>query len=162
VGLDPDNESAHGYLSYIDTIQRESGRSGEQPAAFEASELFASDAEIRAEGFYQNALAAERAGDPYAAIRHDLRALAASGDHEASRGHLAGLRRRLRPRVPLLIESGRSAFREEDLQSALELWRRALLIDPENERARAYIARAERQLDNLKRLRAEPEADDEG
>jgi hypothetical protein len=33
-----------------------------------------------------------------------------------------------------------------------------LLIDPENERLRAYISRAERQLENLERLRAEPES----
>ena len=35
----------------------------------------ASDDEIRAEGYHQNALAAERSGDPYAAIRNELRAL---------------------------------------------------------------------------------------
>ena len=44
---------------------------------------------------------------------------------------------------------------DEKLETALELWRRALLIDPENERIQAYIARAERQLETLEQLRAE-------
>ena len=82
--LDPDNESARGYLSYIATIQHESEAAGQEPAAFEAPKTFASDAQIRAEGFYQNALAAERKGEFYAAIRHDLRALEADPEHRAS------------------------------------------------------------------------------
>ncbi len=56
-----------------------------------------------------------------------------------------------------LIEKGRTYFRNEDLQSALDSWRRALLVDPDNERAQAYAARAERQLENLERLRSEPD-----
>jgi Flp pilus assembly protein TadD len=67
------------------------------------------------------------------------------------------VRARLSDEVDRLIEEGRTAFREEDLQSALDLWRQALLIEPENERTRAYIARAERQLENLERLRADPD-----
>jgi tetratricopeptide (TPR) repeat protein len=155
--LDPDNESARGYLSYIFTIDRESHGSGEQPAAFEAPERFASDAEIRAEGFYQNGLAAERAGDLYAAIRHDLRALRADANHRGAQRHLAALRQQLAGEVNSLLEAGRRFFRNEDLHSALDLWRRAQLVDPENERARAYIARAERQIENLERLRSEPD-----
>ena len=58
-----------------------------------------------------------------------------------------------------LIEAGRVAFGDDRLEAALSLWRRALLIDPENERIQAYIARAERQLENLERLRAEPDAE---
>ena len=57
-----------------------------------------------------------------------------------------------------LIEQGRTAFRNEDLQGALDLWRRALLVDPNNERARAYATTAQRQLQNLERLRSEPAA----
>lgn len=60
--------------------------------------------------------------------------------------------------VEALLESGRAAFREEQLETALRLWRRAQLMDPDNERLQAYIARAERQLDSLERLRATPEA----
>jgi tetratricopeptide (TPR) repeat protein len=162
LALDPSNESARGYLSYIATIRRESERSPEQPAAFGAAETFASDAEIRAEGFYQNALAAERGGDLYVAIRHDLRALEAHPEHDGARRHLETTRGKLARGVGSLIESGRDAFRNEDLQSALDLWRRALLVDPDNERARAYVARAERQLENLERLRGEPEVSSKG
>ncbi len=155
--LDAENESALGYLSFISTIRRESERSGEGVASFDLPlEGFATDAEIRAEGFYQNAAAAERAGDVFAAIRHDQRALRANPGHEAAKHHLDLLRVRLTDEVDHLIESGRSAFRAEDLQSALDLWRRALLIDPDNERAQAYIHRAERHLANLEQLRAEP------
>ncbi|TMA34391.1 MAG: hypothetical protein E6J87_07070 [Deltaproteobacteria bacterium] len=57
--------------------------------------------------------------------------------------------------VESLVEAGRTAFGDEQLQTALDLWRRALLIDPENERIQAYIARAERQLQTLDQLRAE-------
>ncbi len=62
-------------------------------------------------------------------------------------------RERLAGEVEGLVEAGRAAFREEQLDAALDLWRRALLIDPENPRIQAYIARAERQLENLERLR---------
>jgi len=57
--------------------------------------------------------------------------------------------------VESLVEAGRAAFGDEQLETALELWRRALLIDTENERIQAYIARAERQLETLEQLRAE-------
>lgn len=155
--LDPDNESARGYLSYIATIRRESQTTGGGPVPFDASAPFATDAEIRAEGFYQNGLASERTGDLFTAIRHYLRALKADSDHAAARRHLVGLRRQLADEVDPLIEAGRRQFSNEDLQPALDLWHRALLIDPDNERARAYIARARRELENLERLRAEPD-----
>ena len=142
--LDPDNQSARGYLSYIATIRRESPTT------------FASDAEIRAEGSYQNGLASERTGDLFTAIRHYLRALDADSDHAAARRGLGDLRRDLANEVDPLIEAGKSLFSKEDLQRALDVWRRALLIDPDNERASAYIKRAQRELDNLERLRAEP------
>ena len=40
--------------------------------------------------------------------------------------------------------------------TALDRWRRALLIDPANDQARDYADRAEHMLANLERLRAEP------
>ena len=154
--LDPDNESARGHLSYIATIRRESPTTGGGPVPFDASAPFATDAEIRAEGFYQNGLASERTGDLFTAIRHYLRALDADSDHAAARRGLDDLRRELANEVDPLIEAGKSLFSKEDLQRALDVWRRALLIDPDNERASAYIKRAQRELDNLERLRAEP------
>ena len=78
------------------------------------------------------------------------------------------LRRRVRARhgrdaeVESLVDEGREAFREERLDAALDAWRQALLIDPHNERIQAYIARAERQLENLERLRATDANGDEG
>ena len=39
---------------------------------------------------------------------------------------------------------------------ALDLWRRALLIDPKNSEAREYATRAEQLLENLDRLRGAP------
>jgi len=68
------------------------------------------------------------------------------------------IRAELTDEVVALIEAGRAAFGEERLELALTLWRRALLIDPDNERVIAYIARAERQLENLDRLRATSDA----
>jgi tetratricopeptide (TPR) repeat protein len=58
--------------------------------------------------------------------------------------------------VENLIEAGRAAFVEERLETALVLWRQALRIDPRNERVQAYVARAERELERLEKLREEP------
>jgi tetratricopeptide (TPR) repeat protein len=160
LALDPQDESARGYLSYIATIRDAGGRPGRPPSDFDPT-AYATEAGLRAEGFHQNSLAAERQGDLYAAIRQELLALEVDAGHAAAREHLAALRRRLAPELERLIEAGRSAFRNEDLSSALESWRQALLIDPGNERTRAYVARAERQLQNLERLRAGPEAGNE-
>jgi tetratricopeptide (TPR) repeat protein len=157
LAVDPNNESARGYLSYIEMIRRASQTAGGEPAAFDPPEAFASDAEIRAEGSHQNALAAEASGDRFAAIGHDLQALNAFASHTGARQHLAETRLQLAPQVELLIEEGRTHFRNEDLQSALDSWQRALLVDPDNERAQAYAARAVRQLENLERLRSEPD-----
>jgi len=155
LALDPDDASARGYLSYLAATRGAGNPPGEFPNDFDPA-AFPSEAAIRAEGFHQIALAAERRGDAYTAIRQELRALDVYPDHAATRQHLAELRRGLAPELERLIEAGRTAFRNEDLYSALENWRQALLIDPENERTRAYVARAERQLQNLERLRAEP------
>lgn len=70
----------------------------------------------------------------------------------------ARIRAELSEEVEGMIEAGRAAFRDEQLETALALWQRALMIDPDNERIQAYIARAERQLENLERLRAAPDA----
>jgi tetratricopeptide (TPR) repeat protein len=157
--LDPDNESAQGYLSYIASLRNErTGRGKSAATGLAARSTFASQTEIRAEGFHQNGLAAARRGDYYAAIRQQLFALGANPDHTGAQQELARLRRYLAPEVEKLIENGREAFRNEDLQSALDNWRLALLVDPENERTRAYVGHAERQLSNLERMRSEPES----
>jgi tetratricopeptide (TPR) repeat protein len=168
--LDAQNESARGYLAYIDAIRAEEARrtvarvepAGVRDAARlpreETPLAQASDDEIRAEGQHQNALAADRAGDPYAAIRNDLRALELAPNHGEARRHLAELRARLEPEVAQLVATGRQHYQQEELHSALDAWRRALLIDPGNEEARAYVGRAEMLLQNLERLRSEPQS----
>lgn len=159
--LDPENESAQGYLSYIARIRSsEAAGAVPTPSSMDPSEIEATDDQIRAEGAYQNALAAERAGDLYDAIRFDLDALRSDPEHGGARRHLRDLRRRLATRVPDLIENGKEHYQQEDLQSALDQWRRALLIDPENVQAREYRTRAERLLENLERLRSGPGGDE--
>jgi len=59
--------------------------------------------------------------------------------------------------VEELIRRGQDEYQQEDLEAALEQWRKALLIDPGNAQALEYVARAERLLENLERLRAEPD-----
>ena len=155
--LDPSNETAQGYLSYIERIRtQEQEATAARRVASEPREIRASEPEIRAEGLYRNALAAEQRNEPYDAIRWDIRALRADPQHARARRHLDGLRARLRPDVDGLVESGRRKFQQEDLQSALDLWRRALLIDPQHAEAREYAARAEQLLENLDRLRGVP------
>jgi tetratricopeptide (TPR) repeat protein len=155
--LDSSNETAQGYLAFIERIREQDRQAAAAKVArVEPREVRASDAEIRAEGLYRNALAAERRGDAFEAIRWDIRALRAHAGHARARQHLAGLRERMRPDVAGLIEAGRRQFQQEDLQSALDLWRRALLIDPKNEEALEYAARAEQLLENLDRLRGAP------
>jgi len=157
--LDPGNENAQGYLSYIAKI-RDEEQAPPPPGRprLEPPEVRATDTEIRAEGFYQNALAAERRGDPFAAIDYDEAALRADPSHPHAASHLAGLRGRLASEVEGLIASGREYYQQEDLQSALDQWGRALRIDPGNTQAQEYRARAERLLENLERLRSEPDA----
>lgn len=149
--LDPGNETARGHLSYIASMRHTQGQGAPPEASLPPA---TSDADIDAEGFYQNALAADRSGDPYSAITYDLRALDHRPSHAEAQRHLRVLRQRLEPRVPDLLESGRLAFAEEDLQTAVDSWQRALLIDPDNTRARDYLARAERLLEGLEQLRA--------
>lgn len=74
---------------------------------------------------------------------------------EEQRRRRERIRQEQAARVASLVEAGRAAFSEERLEDALELWRRALLIDPENERIQAYLQRAERQLETLERLRSD-------
>jgi len=101
------------------------------------------------------ALAKLRRLDPFepAYQSEELRLRSAIEDEQRAR------RERIRAarmaQVESLVEAGRTAFGDEKLETALDLWRRALLIDPENERIQAYIARAERQLETLEQLRAE-------
>ena len=102
LALDADNESARGYLSYIATMRREQ----EAAAAIADAGALGTDAEMRAEGFHQSALAAERRGEPYVAIRYELRAIETTPDHRAAIRQLAALRSRMAGEVQALVEGG--------------------------------------------------------
>jgi len=154
--LDPENGTARGYRSFIRDLVAEP-EVGEPPVAALILKPLSQE-QIRAEGSYQNAVAAEKAGRPYDAIRHDMQALRLYPKHRKSRLHLAAIRRALEPEVPELIESGRSHYQQEDLSSALDQWRRVLLIDPNHSETQEYVVRAERLLENLEQLRGGPPA----
>jgi tetratricopeptide (TPR) repeat protein len=155
--LDANNETAQGYLSFIERIRaQEREAAAARLSSPDPREVRASDLEIRAEGLYRNAVAAEQRGEPFDAIRWDIRALGADPQHSRARRHLIALREKMQPEVPGLLEAGRRKFQQEDLQSALDLWRRALLSEPANTDARDYAARAEQLLENLDRLRGAP------
>jgi tetratricopeptide (TPR) repeat protein len=155
--LDPDDETARGHLSFIAQIRdEEKATPDEEPRVSDPPQVHATDEEIRAEGFFQNALGAERAGDLFKAIEYDIKALEANPSHPIAGEHLSKLRGRL-PSVEALIEAGRDHYQQEDLEAALEQWRNALLIDPDNAQALEYVARAESLLENLERLRDQPD-----
>jgi tetratricopeptide (TPR) repeat protein len=157
LALDPDNESAQDKLFDIAAIQREQEAMAERSASFPSRERFASGPERRAERFYQNALAEDRSLRFHEAFNNDMRALELDPEHRGAHRHLNEMRSRLSGRVDALIEEGRSAYRDEDLYTARDKWSLALLVDPDNERARAYVDRAKRQIQNLERLRSEPD-----
>jgi tetratricopeptide (TPR) repeat protein len=165
--LDPRNVSARGNLAYIERLRGERGHpdrvgsavpdpSGADDAPVRRSAARPRDAEIRAEGYFQNALAAESSGDAFQAIRYDRAALDADAAHAGARSHLAALRRALAPQVPMLLEAGRRHYQREDLQAALDQWERVLLIEPGNAEAKEHAARAEKLLERLEELRAAP------
>lgn len=164
--LDPQNVTARGNLAYIERLRAESApaHSGAAPGPDPSADDIAprrraragrpNDAEIRAEGYFQNALNAEASGDPLQAIRYDLAALDSDASHASARGHLGALRRALGGRVPSLLESGRQHFQREDLRAALDQWDLVLLIDPGNAEARDYTARAQKLLERLEEMGA--------
>jgi tetratricopeptide (TPR) repeat protein len=163
--LDPQNVTARGNLAYIERMRAE--RAPAQPgmapdpnpadlAPLRRAATRPRDAEIRAEGYFQNALAAEASGDAFQAIRYDRAALEADAGHAGAKSHLASLRRALAPQVPSLLEAGRRHYQREDLQAALDQWERVLLIDPTNSEAQEHAARAEKLLERLEELRAAP------
>ncbi len=164
--LDPQNVTARGNLAYIERLRAERTRARSATSAPDPdpSDLEPPrrpserprDAEIRAEGYFQNAVAAEANGDAYQAIRYDQAALDSDARHAGARSHLASLQRALATQVPLLLEAGRKHYQREDLQAALDQWERVLLIDPTNGEARDNSARAQKMLERLEELRAAP------
>jgi len=147
LALDPRNETALGYLSYIHRFEdlEANERVPPPPSAI-------SRTDILAEGHYRSGREAEAAGEPFWAIAEYEAALSVDSKHRASRRDLTALRSRLQPQIPELYDLGKRYFQEEDLHNALRAWRRVLLIDPANERTREHVDRAERMLSRLEEI----------
>jgi tetratricopeptide (TPR) repeat protein len=56
-----------------------------------------------------------------------------------------------------LMEEGLSAYRQERLKDAIEIWEKILVFDPMHRAGRSAIETAERQLANLKKIGTGPE-----
>jgi tetratricopeptide (TPR) repeat protein len=134
--LDPGNEAALGYLSYIkrydEEMAAESQRQTRSAARGAPPPPTLSSQEILAEGHFRSGQQAEEAGDPYRALQEYIAALEIDPKHAAARRRLVSLRAELAPRLPVLYEQGKHYFQEEDLEKALASWRDALLIAPDD------------------------------
>ena len=145
--LDPRNEAALGYLSYLKPFEElEAARTMPPPPASISQE------EILAEGHYRSATEAERSGEHFWAIAEYEAAIRINPRHRAARRSLAKLRESLKPRVDELYQLGKRYFQEEDLHNALRAWRRALAIDPKDQRTRENVERAEKMLARLEEI----------
>ena len=147
--LDPSNETALGYLSYIRRFETLDARRGIPPPPSSISRE-----EIIAEGHYRSARQEEQQGEPYKAIPEYEAALSVNPRHQGARRSLTALRSRLRPEVAGLYQMGKRYFQEEDLHNALRVWRRALSIDPTDQRTRENVERAERMLARLEEIQS--------
>lgn len=147
LALDPRNETALGYLSYIHRFDSLDANRELPPPPGAVSRK-----EILAEGHYRSAQQAEAAGEPFWAIAEYQAALSVDADHRDARRDLAKLRKRMRPQINQLYSLGKRYFQEEDLHNALRAWRRVLLIDPNDTRTREHVERAERMLSRLEEI----------
>jgi len=160
--LDPQNEAALGYLSYIrrydqeiadEDQQRRNARSAAAAAAASAPPPPTLSAqEILAEGHFRAGQQAEEAGEPYRALEEYIEALRIDDKHQGARRRLGSLRAELAPRLPALYEQGKRYFQDEDLEQALAVWREALLIAPDDQRTKENVDRAERILSRLEEI----------
>ncbi|MFI5316643.1 MAG: tetratricopeptide repeat protein [Myxococcota bacterium] len=154
LALDPQNEAALGYLSYIrrydqelaeEDHRRKSAGSAPPPPTL-------SSQEILAEGHFRSGQQAEEAGDPYRALEEYVAALRIDEKHAGAKRRLTALRQELTPRLPALYEQGKHYFQDEDLEKALAVWRDALLIAPDDQRTKENVDRAERILSRLEEI----------
>ena len=148
LALDPHNERALGYLSYIGRFDQTRQHIPRPPQSI-------SQEEIVAEGHYRSARQAEAAGEDFWAITQYEAALAVNPEHEGARTALRALRERRAPDVGRLYQLGKRYFQDEDLHNALRTWREALAIDPADERTRENVERAERMLARLEELQTD-------
>lgn len=68
-------------------------------------------------------------------------------------------RTQLNARVEAAIKRGNDLYSEGKIERAVEIWREAKVLDPDNSELLTNIARAEKVLENLKALSASPEGD---
>jgi tetratricopeptide (TPR) repeat protein len=90
------------------------------------------------------------AGDYPGAVQHWEAARDLAVDKGPVEEMLASLRKQQGPRAALLAAQGETAFKAGRLPEALQAWRDALRIDPDNERAKAGMAGAAQDLAKLK------------
>ena len=148
--LDARNETALGYLSYLQRFEEIEAEPGlASPPS--PPETISQEA-ILAEGHFHAAEQAEGAGEPYRAIAEYQAALRINPRHKRARLRLERLRDGLRPQIADLYDEGKRYFQEEDLNNALRMWRRVLLIDPGHQRTRENVERAERMLSRLEEI----------
>jgi len=153
--LDPKNKAALGYLSYLEelTEARKNARGGDGSEV--ATQMpTPAQSEILAEGHYTSARRAERNGDPFAALVQYDQALRLNPKHPRAGAARDDLRAQLQPKIDELEARAKRYFQEEDLQNAVLMWRRVLLIQPRRESAAYNLARAERMLARLEELQA--------
>ena len=156
--LDPENEAALGYLSYIRRYDQEVAEEDQRKRTAAASAGRApppptlTSQDILAEGHFRAGQQAEEAGDPYRALEEYIAALEIDDKHQGARRRLTALRQELQPRLPGLYEQGKHYFQTEDLEKALSVWHDALLIAPDDQRTKENVDRAERILSRLEEI----------
>lgn len=134
-------------LAHVQRLAREALRRAATLQASYARELAAGDLE----GAWET-LQRLRALDPFEPrYESEERALRAAR-HAEWEVREERLRVQRLGEVEALAAAALEAFRAERLEEALELWQRALLLDPHNERVQSYVSRAERQVEALRRL----------
>jgi tetratricopeptide (TPR) repeat protein len=73
--------------------------------------------------------------------------------HAAAKKLLRRVERRLKSYVENLLAAGDRLYREGEIEGAKATWHAVLSLDPQEQRAREKIERAQRVLDNLENLR---------
>jgi tetratricopeptide (TPR) repeat protein len=146
--LDPWNETARGYLSYLRKLEDAPSRAQATPSVPSAI----SEEQAVAEGHLRSGQDAEASGELFRALAEYDAALRVDPKHGAARRARDQLRARLEPQIPWLYEEGKRYFQDEDLHNALRVWRNVLLIDPDDARTRENVDRAERLLARLEEI----------
>ncbi|MFQ5698006.1 MAG: hypothetical protein ACE5IL_06940 [Myxococcota bacterium] len=152
LALEPHNQTALGYLSYLQRFEEAARRGEEDVSAAPPLPETLSAEQLLAEGHFHAGEQAESQGEPYRAIAEYEAVLRIEPGHTRARSHLEGLRSRLRARIPDLYEIGKRFFQDEDLPNAVRVWRQVLLIDPDQQRTRNNVERAERMLSRLEEI----------